>query len=467
MPKDKLKAKQPAAAAAAVAAAGQYVKAAPSPNKRRGQRPNGTERKKRKNARVAYLKEYIRRLTRASELKSHPLQDMMDVETTPPAPALNEQPAGTSAAAAEAEPEITPAEGEEAEDANKDKETETLQLNAAKLVSAVLEYAGEGRRVNNASREPRIDMTKVINRPSTYDGISGRYHEWKNEIQIYLGVMNFPQNTEARVVLSYLRGTALNWWLQKSLKFQSEGIEVPQTWAELLPYLDERFEHRNPELAARDKLMNLKQNSLTLHQYLKEFEGCYAYITRWDEADKIHRFVFGLKPHYKSKFCVDPATHQRWTSFDALVAYISSYVADDATPTEVIEDATGNLKRTLGLKGRGRFNKPGRAGNGKWQNQQQQKLNAVLGKLSDGDRKYLNTVLKGRVTKKFGSVNQSASYTNANGESVTRNKHIRSYCHNQERPLCLGCYQPGHFVRDCTSPVANGNPEGYKAPAPR
>ena len=133
----------------------------------------------------------------------------------------------------------------------------------------------------------------------------------------------------------------------------------------------------------------------------------------------------------------------------------------------MIEDATGNLKRTLGLKGRGRFNKPGRAGNGKWQNQQQQKLNAVLGKLSDGDRKVLNTVLKGRVTKKFGSVNQSASYTNVNGESVTRNKHIRSYCHNQERPLCLGCYQPGHFVRDCTSPVANGHPEGYKAPAPK
>jgi len=454
MPKDKLKARQPQPAA------GEFVRA---PKKRRGQRPSGTERKKRKQSRVAYLTEYIRRLNRHLDLKSHPLQDMMEVEDPTPAPALNGQPAGTSAAAAEAEPEITPAEDESAGDANKDKETEDAQrLNAAKVLSAVLEYAGEGRRANNASREPRIDMTKVINRPSTYDGISGRYHEWKNEIQIYLGVMNFPQNTEASVVLSYLRGTALNWWLQKTLKFQSDGIEVPQTWAELLPYLDERFEHRNPELAARDKLMNLKQNSLTLHQYLKEFEGCYAYITRWDEADKIHRFIYGLKPHYRSKFCVDPATHKGWISFDALVAYISSYVADDATPPEVIEDATGNLKRTLGLSGRGKFNKPGRSG--KWQ---KQRLNAVLGKLSDGDRKVLNTVLKGRVTKKFGSVNQSASYTNANGESVTRNKHIRSYCHNQERPLCLGCYQPGHFVRDCTSPVANGTPEGYKAPAPR
>ena len=454
MPKDKLKARQPQTAA------GEFVRA---PKKRRGQRPSGTERKKRKQSRVAYLTEYIRRLNRHLDLKSHPLQDMMEVEDPTPAPALNGQPAGTSAAAAEAEPEITPAEDESAGDANKDKETEDAQqLNAAKVLSAVLEYAGEGRRANNASREPRIDMTKVINRPSTYDGISGRYHEWKNEIQIYLGVMNFPQNTEARVVLSYLRGTALNWWLQKTLKFQSDGIEVPQTWAELLPYLDERFEHRNPELAARDKLMNLKQNSLTLHQYLKEFEGCYAYITRWDEADKIHRFIYGLKPHYRSKFCVDPATHKGWISFDALVAYISSYVADDATPPEVIEDATGNLKRTLGLSGRGKFNKPGRSG--KWQ---KQRLNAVLGKLSDSDRKVLNTVLKGRVTKKFGSVNQSASYTNANGESVTRNKHIRSYCHHQERPLCLGCYQPGHFVRDCTSPVANGTPEGYKAPAPR
>ena len=202
MPKDKLKARQPQTAA------GEFVRA---PKKRRGQRPSGTERKKRKQSRVAYLTEYIRRLNRHLDLKSHPLQDMMEVEDPTPAPALNGQPAGTSAAAAEAEPEITPAKGEEAEDANKDKETEDAQrLNAAKVLSAVLEYAGEGRRANNASREPRIDMTKVINRPSTYDGISGRYHEWKNEIQIYLGVMNFPQNTEARVVLSYLRGTALN-----------------------------------------------------------------------------------------------------------------------------------------------------------------------------------------------------------------------------------------------------------------
>ena len=34
----------------------------------------------------------------------------------------------------------------------------------------------------------------------------------------------------------------------------------------------------------------------------------------------------------------------------------------------------------------------------------------------------------------------------------------------QEQPLCLGCYQPGHFVADCTSPVMNGVPAGYQAP---
>jgi hypothetical protein len=105
----------------------------------------------------------------------------------------------------------------------------------------------------------------------------------------------------------------------------SSGTSAPTTFAELLPYLNERFEHRNPELASRDKLMSLRQNELSLHQYLRDFEGCYAYIPRYDEADKIHRFLYGLKPFYRAKFCVDPATHQWWTSFDALVAYISAY----------------------------------------------------------------------------------------------------------------------------------------------
>jgi hypothetical protein len=107
--------------------------------------------------------------------------------------------------------------------------------------------------------------------------------------------MHFPAGREAQVVQSYLKGPALAWWMQKLESDDSSGTSAPTTFAELLPYLNERFEHRNPELASRDKLMSLRQNELSLHQYLRDFEGCYAYIPRYDEADKIHRFLYGLE----------------------------------------------------------------------------------------------------------------------------------------------------------------------------
>jgi hypothetical protein len=403
-----------------------------------------------------------------ANLVSHPLQDLMETDGPQAGENVEREAEGPSNE-----------NGDKPSDSSSSEERGSVDdatLKLAKLISAVGAFTGRGDHASS-SRVPAIDMSKVINRPSTYDGMSGKFHEWKNEIQIYLRVMNFPKEQEAYVVQSYLRGTALTWWLQKAIKLETDELKVPQTWAEFMPYLDERFEHRNPELAARDKLMGLRQGILSLHQYLKEFEGCYAYIPRWEEADKIHRFIFGLKPFYRSKFCVDPATHQWWTSFDSLVAYISSYVSDDVSPPDVLEDATQNLKKAIGLNNPKLTQTTGRGGGGnghgggksRWNKNRQ--LNAVLGKLNGSgnltaaDRAVLNQVLKGRVSKKFGSVGKSVNYQNANGEAVTRNKHVRSYCHTQNPQLCLGCYQTGHYVKDCTNAVAAGNPPGYKAPA--
>jgi hypothetical protein len=40
---------------------------------------------------------------------------------------------------------------------------------------------------------------------------------------------------------------------------------------------------RNSELPARDKLVGLRQNQLTLYRYLREFESCYAFLQKWDQ----------------------------------------------------------------------------------------------------------------------------------------------------------------------------------------
>jgi hypothetical protein len=248
-------------------------------------------------------------------------------------------------------------------------------------------------------------------------------------------------------------------------KLESAGQSVPTSWEQLLPLLNERFEHRNPELAARDKLMTLRQGSMTLQQFLKEFEACYAYIPRWDEADKIHRFMYGLKPYNKAKFCVDPATHSWWTSFDQMVSYITSYMSDDMSHTDSLMQAAstyGGIASQIGgdeeavtrQKNKG-WTKKGPSGKN-FHRQLAKVLNAAYG------------VAKGGVKKPKGrpyAAGAARSWTNASGQVIPRrDPAVTRHCHLTKPPLCLGCYQPGHQVAACTHPVATGVPAGYIAP---
>ena len=46
---------------------------------------------------------------------------------------------------------------------------------------------------------PRLDLTKVVNKPSSFDGSTGSFHEWKNEVQMYLRIMNFSSEQEVGI----------------------------------------------------------------------------------------------------------------------------------------------------------------------------------------------------------------------------------------------------------------------------
>lgn len=337
-----------------------------------------------------------------------------------------------------------------------EKEIDLSKMNPI-LLAELRSLADQSIGKSPAPAERRLDLTKVVNKPSTFDGTTGRFHEWKNEVQMYLRIMKFSPEQEASIVQGYLRGTALAWWIQKLDNMSANGIESPATYDEFMHHLNERFDHRNPELASRDKLMGLRQNNLTLHQYLREFEGCYAFIPKWDEADKIHRFMYGLKPYFRSKFSVDPATHKWWISFDALIAYISAYISDDVSGRadtgkqihNLLDQTTGETpERRTPYKG----NKSNRGFS-------QKQLSQVV-------MRAIHQTNKGRVQKPSAAVNQRpapAVYANANGEPVTRSSAIRSWCHQEKR--CLGCYRAGHLVAECTNAVARGAPYGYEAPS--
>lgn len=438
----------------------QEQQGAPMPKKKKGKKDGrkGRASKARSRAiKAAKLKAFRAGVAAAAKFpRSHPLR-MQSEEEMAAADAADAD-AVEAAAAAGAE-----AAGASEGVLNAPTHEQKDQL-VGQLVSALHQFAGRGANGPAEGYRTHYDKTKVIGRPSYFDG-TGQFHEWKNEVQMYLQVMRFPPQEEADVVQSCLRGTALAWWIQKLQKMAAEGVNPPRTYLEFLPYLNERFEHRNPELAARDRLMALRQNNLTLHQYLREFEGCYAYIPRWDEADKIHRFMYGLKPYYRTRFCVDPATHQWWTSFDALVAYISAYLSDDVSGRA--EDVTKQVAQVYGNTAPHQQAKNGQMSKGRPRGFPR-KLAQLMGRLKGNDRALLQQIMGGRVNKrKPGSGDKTVSYRNANGESVVRSKAVRTHCHQAKPGLCLGCYQPGHMVAECTNPVARGNPEGFRAPGSR
>ena len=319
------------------------------------------------------------------------------------------------------------------------EELEQLRLRVAKADS-LLDSARGGQKDSSQF------MSKIINRPGTFDGTSARFHAWRNELEVYMAAIELADSKGAALAQSYLRGTALEWWVQKARRMEALMQPLPSTWKEFLPLLRERFEHRNPELAARERLSSIRQGSRSLHHYLKEFESLYAYLPEWSEADKIHRFVHGLQPGLKAKFCVDPATHQWWTSFDKLVAYISAFIADDVAlvspadlMAEMVEHQNQQPEPAFNLANLPRGGRRPRGPRG-----------------GRGGRATLSHIHKG-------GRGQTALCKYQNGRdpanTVTRTKDIRSFCHHKN--LCLCCFQPGHKVAECTQKPVSGSPEGY------
>lgn len=427
--------------------------------------------KKKKQLFAAQRRERIKELLRgkskkpaAVNLRSHPILNADQADQMTSEGDANKQQT-TAMDTGDTTAGDAPERQTEADEPKSDAQTiSDLMARVAELESGGTHLIGRGNLTghNGAlhTSRPVIDLTKVVNKPGAFDGTTaGRFHDWKNEVQMYLRVMNFPKHQEAGIVQSYLKGTALAWYIQKIEKLEASGLHVPTSWHEMLPLLNERFEHRNPELAARDKLMNLRQGSMTALQYLKEFEGCYAYIPRWDEADKIHRFLFGLRNHLRAKFCVDPATHTSWTSFDALVSYITSFMSDDMSHSvDVIEDIAKQGREAFGgsKKSAVPHSKPKHPS--RWTVKKLQSL-------KKGEMSKVLHILNGGGVQKTQPKRQGStkSYSNGNGEPVTRDHRVVRYCHMQSPQLCMGCYKPGHQVAQCTEPVAKGVPEGYSS----
>jgi hypothetical protein len=302
---------------------------------------------------------------------------------------------------------------------------EASQLERAELQSIIGRSDSEQAQLKAAEQ-----LMKFLPKPMQFDGVN-KFTEFRSQMQMYLSSVKLPARFEAPVAVAYLTGTALQWWTQLQ-----PTTPMPASWEALLTLMNSRFDHLNPEMSARNKLQSLKQGTLSVHEYLKEFESCYAHIPAVDEKDKVFRFTFGLNSNFKDRFSVNPATHRVWESFAALVAYITNFVADAPPATGAITDAV----RDKPANGSSHTN--GSKGN----------LKAKGG---------VNKAQKKRTMSADKAAKPAKTMTNKNNEPVTRSNAVKSFCMKEK--LCLGCYKTGHLVADCTTKPVSGIPKGFSA----
>lgn len=139
-------------------------------------------------------------------------------------------------------------------------------------------------------------QTPKKNKPSSFYG-KGSVSSWCVQMDNYLG--NARGMDSLKVALSYLAGSAHEWWIVYEKSTEGQSIN---TWDALKAALLQRFETLNKEKIARDKLARWKQVK-DVPTFNDDFNKIILDIPEIGVKDQIDRYSRGLKPYIWKALC--------------------------------------------------------------------------------------------------------------------------------------------------------------------
>jgi hypothetical protein len=311
-------------------------------------------------------------------------------------------------------------------------------------------------------------LNKHVHKPDCFSGNTKTlsFREWVFQMENYMLATRIPVNARVPIAVSFLRGNAAVFWHARMLSLANEGKD-PIVWAVFTTSMLDRYASRAPELIARAKLQSLRQNNLSIQEYITQFDECYMHIPTFDESDKIYRFMDGLRANWKDKVSVNPTTAARWTSYNALTRFIVDHAAEFVTDalSEYVHQAkgkrrfaatgNGNTPNGSGVTSSHRTNGSAGAGAGAGA----PKRRKFGDKPHTGSRKM---VRMSDIDFTNPDPSQAVRVKNANHIPVTRSAPVFAYCRTHN--LCAGCFKNTHqMVKDCTTAPVSGLPPGFTA----
>lgn len=164
--------------------------------------------------------------------------------------------------------------------------------------------------MNNAIQQ-RLICNNLARKP---DMFSGRHTQSVRTFLLRMhnflacnGGNALPESLRVHALVACLEHEAFEWyedWLQQR-NFDFDAI----TYNDLAEALRARFTKQNAASLARDKLLMLRQDRISVQEYTSRFNRISLEITNMSEDDKLHQYVHGLKESIKNQVehlrCID------------------------------------------------------------------------------------------------------------------------------------------------------------------
>jgi len=253
-----------------------------------------------------------------------------------------------------------------------------------------------------------------------------------------------PESQRVNTEATYLKGEALRFW---HFRLKMLTPEEQNDMRVFEAALTERFDSANDPVTARYKLDKLRQGKMAMRQHVQRFDTLCSYIPDMQDAEKIHRFLTGVRAECANILSSDPSTGARWVRYADMRKYALNHFAHERV---LPPGDAGGMERSAGIL--------------------REAVEVVRGVTAGGPRKRThNHMMETDVPErerqrgsKFGpELNSPAnSFRDKKRRWVRRTPEIKEFC--KSKGLCGICYEQGHIASTCDkSKTKQGNPPGF------
>ena len=166
---------------------------------------------------------------------------------------------------------------------------------------------------------------------SNYTGAPSMLDSWLREMRQQFDWYEYTADSlQVAMAAAQLRGVALDWW--SAQLSAAEQAPLRASFALFEKALRARFQPVNSAQSARLALDSLRQGAKqSVHDYTSAFRRLLVSVPDMSEADKVHRFVQGLRGHAQSQLILHGAdTLDTAIAMAARVGSLTLYAASSA-----------------------------------------------------------------------------------------------------------------------------------------